>query len=105
MKYYKYHPFPELPKPLPNNDLAFLTSKSYAKFVDIDIYYLYELIMGAAYLDILPLVNLVAAKMAIILRLNTMEENRELFNVGNEFTPEEIQEKKEKLKSIEQLLP
>lgn len=50
---------------------------------------LFDLIQAANYMDIKPLLELTCAKVASMMKGKTAEEIRELFNIENDFTPEE----------------
>ena len=106
MNYYKDKPFPELPKPLSADDIAKLTNKAYKNFVDLSMRELYDLIMAACYLDIKPLVQLVAAQMALMMRSKqTMDDARDLFNLKNDFTHEEELEAQQSVDWVNTLKP
>ena len=48
-----------------------------------------EIILGANYMNIKPLLELTSAKIASITKGKKTEEIRKLFNITNDFTPEE----------------
>ena len=56
---------------------------------DMEQNYLFELILAANYLDIQPLLDLTCATMAIRIKGKTPEEIRQIFNIANDFTPED----------------
>ena len=53
---------------------------------------LLQLILAANYLDIKPLLDLTCAKIASMMKDKTTEEKRQIFNIVNDFTPEEVRE-------------
>ena len=53
---------------------------------------IFDLILGANYMDIKPLLELASSKVASIIKSKTTEEIRKTFNIINDFTPEEEQQ-------------
>ena len=80
---------PELPKPLPSNDLGDVTSPFYATFIEGTDEEIQDIILAANYLDIKCLLALGCAKMGSIIRGMSIPEFRKRFNIVNDFTPEE----------------
>jgi len=60
-----------------------------AKFMDVDQEMLFEIILAANYLDIKPLLDLGCKTVANIIKGKSPEEIRKIFNIVNDFTPEE----------------
>lgn len=80
---------PEIEKPLKTNNLSDVVPEFYGNYIDIEVEPLYELILAANYLDIRDLLELSCAKVASLMRGKTIPEIREMFNIENDFTPEE----------------
>jgi S-phase kinase-associated protein 1 len=59
------------------------------QFLQVNQTTLFELIMAANYLDIKPLLDLGCKKVALLIAGRTTQEIRDLFNIENDFTPEE----------------
>lgn len=78
-------------KPLKSATIADVVQEWYATYMGTDMEqdYLFELILAANYLDIQPLLDLTCATMATRIRGKTPEEIRQIFNIANDFTPED----------------
>jgi S-phase kinase-associated protein 1 len=61
-------------------------------FVDVDRATLFDLILAANYLDIKDLLEITCQKVADTIKDKSPEEVREIFNIQNDFTPEEEEE-------------
>ncbi|CAE6360308.1 unnamed protein product [Rhizoctonia solani] len=59
------------------------------KFMQVDQEMVFEIILAANYLDIKPLLDLGTKTVSGMIKGKTPEEIRKLFNITNEFTPEE----------------
>ncbi|CAE7367978.1 sconC [Symbiodinium sp. KB8] len=81
--------FPDIEKPLKTANLAEVVPQWDASFVEVEQEMLFELILAANYLDIKPLLDLTCAKVATMMKGKTPEEIRKVFNIKNDFTPEE----------------
>ena len=57
--------------------------------INVKINLIFDLILGANYMDIKPLLELASSKVASIIKSKTTEEIRKTFNIINDFTPEE----------------
>ena len=67
-----------------------------AEFVKVDQVMLFDLILGAKFLDIKPMLDLTCKSVAAMIKGKTPEEISQQFNIKNDFTPaEEEQVRKE----------
>lgn len=73
----------------------------YANFIAVEQEVLFELILAANYMDIKPLLDLSCATVASYIKGKTPEEIRTLFNIVNDFTPEEEAQVREENKWVE----
>jgi len=92
LEFAKHHykePMPEIDKPLKSAVMAEVVGEWDAKFVDIEQETLFELILAANYMDLKSLLDLTCAKVASMIKGKTPEEIRAVFNIVNDFTPEE----------------
>ena len=81
---------PEIEKPLKTSNLSDLVDAYDAKFIDLEnLEELFEIILAANYLDIKSLLDLSCAKVASLIKGKSPEEIRKIFNIENDFTPEE----------------
>ena len=80
---------PEIEKPLRSNELKDLTTEWFANYIDIDVDTLQDLLNASNFLDINLLKSLCCAQLGSIIRGLTIEEFRKMFNIRNDFTPEE----------------
>ncbi|EJD05862.1 ubiquitin-protein ligase [Fomitiporia mediterranea MF3/22] len=62
------------------------------KFIQVDQEMLFEIILAANYLDIKALLDVGCKTVANMIKGKTPEEIRKLFNIANDFTPEEEQQ-------------
>ncbi len=66
-----------------------IVSEYYSEFTNVEQEVLFELILAANYMDIKPLLDLTCATVASMIKGKTPEEIRKIFNIVNDFTPEE----------------
>jgi S-phase kinase-associated protein 1 len=82
--------FPEIEKPIKSTVMADVVPSYYAEFIDpMTIDEITLLLNAANYLDVRPLLDLCCCKLASMIKGKTPEEIRTLFNIANDFTPEE----------------
>ena len=82
-------PMEEIEKPLKSDNLRDIVPAWYADFVDVEQETLFEVVLAANYLDLKPLLELSCAKVASMIKGKSVQEVRTLFNIENDFTPEE----------------
>ena len=85
----------ELPKPLPSADLRDVTDEWDVKFIDIVNDTVFDIINAANFMAIKPLLDLSCAKIAVQMKNKTAQEIRDLFNIENDLTEEELKEYEE----------
>lgn len=79
----------EIEKPLPSNNFNDCVDAWDFQFIDLEIELIFEIIFAANYMDIKPLLELASSKIASIIKGKSPEEIRKIFNIQNDFTPEE----------------
>lgn len=81
-------PLPEIEKPIRSDTFERIPTW-YNTFVSIHHTELFQLVEGANYMDVGPLMDLTCAKIASMIKDKTVEEIRATFDLQNDFTPEE----------------
>lgn len=89
LEYYKDSEPREIEKPLPSNNFNDCVDAWDYQFIDLEIELIFEIIFAANYMDIKPLLELASSKIASIIKGKSPEEIRKIFNIQNDFTPEE----------------
>ena len=89
LEYYKDSEPKEIEKPLPSNNFGECVDAWDFQFIDLEIELIFEIIFAANYMDIKPLLELASSKIASIIKGKSPEEIRKIFNIQNDFTPEE----------------
>ena len=82
----------EIERPLPSQNFKECVDEWDNNYIDVELDLIFELILGANYMDIKPLLELASAKVASIIKGKTTEEIRKTFGITNDFTPEEEQQ-------------
>lgn len=94
LKHYRDHEPQVIPKPHPLHDLKEVTDEwdvDYINSVGWDV--VEDIIIGANYMNIKPLMDLACAKIASLMKRKTAEEIRIMFNMGEcDIPPEELNE-------------
>ena len=97
------NPMKPIAKPLQDEDLSKIVDAWDAKFVDLTLDELSELVIAANFLDVSSLIELLCAKIATFIKGKTEKQIRETFGIEKEFTEEELNEIKEKHPWLEEL--
>lgn len=100
-RHYKEDPMTEIEKPLKSSDMQTVVQQWYADYVNLEQETLFELILAANYMDVKPLLDLTCATVASMIKGKKPEEIRKLFNIENDFTPEEEAQVREENKWCE----
>jgi len=83
-------PMPEIPRPVPSSNLADCVPMWYSDYMNIESKEeIYEIIAAANYMDVSNLVELGCAKIGSLMKNKSIPELRKMFNIVNDFTPEE----------------
>ena len=93
MIHYKETDPKEIPRPLPSSNLLDVTEEWDVNFIsggDLDS--VFDVINAANYLDLKALLDLSCAKIASIMKGKTADEIRNIFNLENDLTEDEIKE-------------
>jgi S-phase kinase-associated protein 1 len=89
LEYYKDTEPREIEKPLPSINFNDCVDAWDFQFIELDIEVIFEIIFAANYMDIKPLLELASSKIASHIKGKSPEEIRKIFNIQNDFTPEE----------------
>ncbi|KAF7794502.1 hypothetical protein EIP86_005636 [Pleurotus ostreatoroseus] len=94
LEYCEHHCGEPLPAVDPGNeDYAYKQTMTIdewdSNFLDVDQELLFQIIIAANYLEIKPLLDAGCKTVANMMRGKTTDELRIMFNIGNDFTPEE----------------
>jgi len=79
----------QIQTPLKSSKLEDLVQTWYADFVDVEQPLLFELVTAANFMDIKPLLDLTCLAVSIAIKGKTAPQLREIFNISNEFSPDE----------------
>jgi len=102
MENYVTDPMKEIEKPLKSTIMKEVVQEWYAEFVEGADKDMFELILGANFMDIKPLLELTCAYTASKIKGKSPEEIRKIFDVTNDFTPEEEAQIREENKWCEE---
>eukprot|EP01035_Chromulina_nebulosa_P038176 gene38176-51557_t len=90
LEHYNMEPMNEIEKPLKSANIGDVVQDYYANFIGgLHQEDLFELILAANYTDIKPLLSLTCATVASQIKGKSPEDIRRIFNIVNDFTPEE----------------
>ena len=94
---------PEIEKPLKKQNFKDCVPEWDYNFIDVELDVIFEIILGANYMNIQSLLDLGTAKVASIIRDKKTEEMRKMFNITETgFTDEELKEIEEESKYCEE---
>uniref|UniRef100_A0A7S4M6B2 S-phase kinase-associated protein 1 n=2 Tax=Odontella aurita TaxID=265563 RepID=A0A7S4M6B2_9STRA len=88
--------------PLKSSKIEEVVQKWYAEFVKVEQVLLFELVTAANFMDIKPLLDLTCFAVAVMIKGKTAEDIRKIFNISNDFSPEEEAAVREENKWCEQ---
>lgn len=100
--HYATEPMDPIQTPLKSDKVDGLVQKWYADFCKVDRVMLFELVTAANFMDIKPLLDLTCLAVAVEIKGKSEEELRTMFNISNEFSPEEEAQVREENKWCEQ---
>ncbi len=92
LEYYQDSEPKEIEIPLPSRNYQDCVDPWDFEFINIELDIIFEIIFAAEYMDIKPLKYLGSSKIASTIKADTPEEIRKIFNIQNDYTPEEEQE-------------
>ena len=93
MTHYKDIEPREIPRPLPSPNLLDVTDEWDVNFISgIDLDSVFDIINASNYIDLKPLLDLACARIASIMKGKSAEEIRNIFNLENDLTEDEIKE-------------
>ena len=85
--------------PLKSNIISEIVQEWYADFVNVDQALLFELVTAANFMDIKALLDLTCLAVSVLIKGKSAEEIRRIFNISNDFSPEEEEEVEQKTQS------
>lgn len=100
--HYKSEPMTAIQTPLKSAKIEEVVQKWYADFVKVEQVLLFELVTAANFMDIKPLLDLTCFAVAVMIKGKPADEIRKIFNISNDFTPEEESQVREENKWCEQ---
>ena len=75
--------------PLKSIRIEEIVQEWYAEFVTVDQAMLFELVTAANFMDIKALLDLTCLAVSVLIKGKSAEEIRRIFNISNDFSPEE----------------
>eukprot|EP00565_Helicotheca_tamesis_P001311 CAMPEP_0185728100 /NCGR_PEP_ID=MMETSP1171-20130828/3570_1 /TAXON_ID=374046 /ORGANISM="Helicotheca tamensis, Strain CCMP826" /LENGTH=167 /DNA_ID=CAMNT_0028396771 /DNA_START=164 /DNA_END=667 /DNA_ORIENTATION=- len=100
--HYKEEPMTQITTPLKSSKIEEVVQKWYADFVKVEQVLLFELVTAANFMDIKPLLDLTCFAVAVMIKGKSADDIRKIFNISNDFTPEEEAQVREENKWCEQ---
>mmetsp|Transcript_41201 Transcript_41201/g.98674 ORF Transcript_41201/g.98674 Transcript_41201/m.98674 type:complete len:171 (+) Transcript_41201:269-781(+) len=104
-QHYKEEPMTAIETPLKSSKLADLVQPWYCKFTEVDQQLLFELVTAANFMDVKPLLDLTCLAVSILIKGKQASELRAMFNISNEFTPEEEAQVREENRWVDHANP
>lgn len=92
LEYHVVVPPRRIDKPLRSSNMADIVDEFDVKFTNVDQDTMFDIMLIANYLLIIPLLELMCAKCASTLKGKTPAEIRKAYNIRDDFTPEEEEE-------------
>lgn len=91
MKFYPTNPMPEIEKPISSAEkfVESLGDDFYRDFTNKDQDYIFDMVAAANFMDVAPLLDLMCASVAALLKGKTPEQIKETFGIECDFSPEE----------------
>jgi len=99
--HYKEEPMTAIQTPLKSSKIEDLVQPWYANFVKVDQALLFELVTAANFMDIKPLLDLTCLAVSVLIKGKQASELRQIFNISNDFSPEEEAQVREENKWVE----
>jgi len=99
--HYKEETMTPIQTPLKSSKIEDLVQPWYASFVKVEQVLLFELVTAANFMDIKPLLDLTCLAVAILIKGKKASELRTMFNISNDFSPEEEAQVREENKWVE----
>lgn len=87
--HYKDEAMTPIQTPLKSSKIEDMVQPWYANFVKVDQALLFELVTAANFMDIKPLLDLTCLAVSVLIKGKQASELRAIFNISNDFTPEE----------------
>lgn len=103
--HYSQEPMTAIQTPLKSNKIEDMVQPWYSSFVQVEQNLLFELVTAANFMDIKPLLDLTCLAVAVLIKGKQASELRAMFNISNEFTPEEEAQVREENKWAENQEP
>ena len=92
LEHYENEEPKEIERPLPSTNFKDCVEEWDYNFIGNDTEFINQIILASNYLDIKPLLELSSSALTSQIKGKTTQEIRKLFNITNDFTPEEEQQ-------------
>jgi len=99
--YIEKEPMTAISTPLKSSKIEDLVQTWYADFVKVEQGLLFELVTAANFMDIKPLLDLTCLAVSVFIKGKQASELRAIFNISNDFTPEEEAQVREENKWVD----